>query len=278
MASAMHRVAHWLAPACLILAAGLAWWWTIRGAGMGMDAWAMSRLALFPHASQAPTLGGLAPDTVMPGMAGGAGWTAAYVGVLLAMWWVMMLAMMLPSAVPLVFLHAAMLGRSGIGADRQAWLSLLLIGGYATVWLGFSALAVGLQATLTLTGLLSGDFLWSRSAMLSAGVLGLAAAYQFTPLKTACLAQCQGPVGFLAAHWRRGPWGAFRLGLLHGRSCLGCCWAMMLILFVGGVMNLVWIAALGILALAERHLPGGDRVRRGSGILLALWAVATLLV
>jgi predicted metal-binding membrane protein len=118
----------------------------------------------------------------------------------------------------------------------------------------------------------------SRSRWLSAGVLAAAGLYQLSPLQGVCLSHCRSPAAFLSRYWRPGPLGAVRLGVLHGTYCLGCCWLLMALLFVGGVMNLAWIAALTLLVLAEKLLPGGPWVARAAGVALLAWGAATLLV
>jgi predicted metal-binding membrane protein len=114
--------------------------------------------------------------------------------------------------------------------------------------------------------------------VLSAIVLALAGIYQFSPLKQACLRQCRSPVQFLTTYWRPGITGSFLLGVRHGAYCVGCCWLLMALLFVGGVMNVVWIVALSLFVLIEKVLPGGERIGRALGVVLIAWAVATLLV
>lgn len=244
----------------MALLAALAWVHVWRGAGMGMSALHMTKLALFPH---------LQPD--MPG-AMHSSW-----GVVVAMWLVMMIAMMTPSVAPLVLLYGRVLRHHG-GAGSAYAPSLFLLLGYLAVWLAFSLLAAGIQGLLQPAGLLSPMMLWSKSALLSAGVLALAGLYQLSPLKRACLEQCRGPVRFLTAHWRPGRAGAFRMGILHGAYCVGCCWLLMALLFVGGVMNLAWIAALSLLVLVEKTAPAGQAVGTLSGVVLLAWAAATLLV
>ena len=123
---------------------------------------------------------------------------------------------------------------------------------------------------------MSSDLMGSASRGLSAAVLLAAGLYQLSPLKSLCLSQCRAPAGFLSRHWRPGPAGALRLGLLHGAFCVGCCWVLMALLFVVGVMNLAWIAALALLVMAEKLLPGGPWVARGAGALLIAWGLATL--
>ncbi|HEX2199896.1 MAG TPA: DUF2182 domain-containing protein [Burkholderiales bacterium] len=239
----------------------LAWVYVWRGAGMGMAALDMTALTLFPH---------LHP--------GGAGEMAVAWPTVAMMWWVMMIAMMTPSAAPFVLLYAAVLRRhAGTGQNGYA-SSAFLLGGYLAVWLVFSMGAATLQQALQPEGLISAMMLWSRSATLSAIVLAGAGLYQLSPLKHACLKQCRGPVDFLTRYWRPGRLGAFAMGVRHGAYCVGCCWALMALLFVGGVMNLAWIAMLALLVLMEKLSPAGPAIGRAAGLLLLAWAAATLLV
>jgi predicted metal-binding membrane protein len=238
----------------------LAWFYIWQGAGMGMSALAMTSASLFPH---------LQSD--VPGE------MASALPVVVAMWWVMMIAMMTPSAAPLVLLygrvlrHQAAQGRAGVPAS-------FLAAGYLAVWLVFSLAAALAQNALQPAGLLSSMMLWSKSAWLSAGVLFAAGVYQLSPLKRACLVHCRAPVQFLTQHWRPGRGGAFVMGLQHGAYCVGCCWMLMALLFVGGVMNLAWIAALTIFVFIEKLAPQGAAFVDATGVLLIAWAIATLLV
>lgn len=247
---------------CVLVA--LAWLHTVAGAGMGMDAWQMTALVLFPHAD--------------PGMAA-APWSPMLFLVVAAMWWTMMIAMMTPSAAPTILLfarvhrHAQRSGQLATPAPTAAFAA-----GYLMVWLGFSLAATGLQYALEAGGLLAMMGMGSRSRWLSAGVLMAAGLYQFSPLKDACLSACRSPADFLSRWWRPGAAGAFALGLRHGAVCLGCCWILMALLFVGGVMNLAWIAGLTVLVMAEKWLAPGRAVARVVGALLVLWGLATLTV
>jgi predicted metal-binding membrane protein len=260
-----------LVIAALASVTALAWLWIIGGAGMGMSAAEMTRFALFPHNAAAPA---------MPGMAVPAAWDWHCFVLGTLMWWVMMAAMMVPASVPLILLYVRTirrgqrLGQIADGPVPAAWM----LGGYLAVWFGFSVVASGLQVGLAAAGLVSEMMLWSQSRWLSAALLLLAALFQLSPLKRACLAACRAPVAFLSRHWRSGRWGAVRMGLRHGTECLGCCWALMLLLFVGGTMNLIWIAALGTLVLVERLAPFGARTVPLTAGVLGLWAGATLLV
>jgi predicted metal-binding membrane protein len=239
----------------------LSWTYLWQGAGMGMSAIDMTTLSLFPHL-QADVQGSMDPS-----------WA-----VIVAMWWVMMIAMMTPSAAPLVLLYGVVLRRH-VAATRDVYLpSLMLLAGYLVAWLAFSVAASAVQLGLQPTGLLSEMMLWSRSAALSASVLAAAGLYQLTDLKYACLDHCRSPVRFLTENWRPGNAGAFVLGMRHGAYCVGCCWMLMALLFVGGVMNLAWIAVLALLVLMEKLLTAGLVVGRLSGGLLIFWAIATLLV
>jgi predicted metal-binding membrane protein len=205
-------------------------------------------------------------------------YTLAEVG-MAVMWWVMMIAMMVPSAAPMVLLYARVQRynlrhseTTGAAVPTAAFLV-----GYLLAWLLFSLLATALQWGLEQAALVHGMLMWSTSATLSGILLVAAGLYQFSPLKGTCLSHCRSPAAFLSRHWRRGRSGALRMGLEHGCFCVGCCWFLMLLLFVGGIMNLVWIAALTLLVLLEKLLPRGAWVARASGCLM-LAAVGYLLL
>jgi predicted metal-binding membrane protein len=203
-------------------------------------------------------------------------WDASHVLRLLAMWIVMMAGMMLPSASPLLLIYAAgARQRPRINTDEQPRKNTdshgtavyAMAAGYLLVWVGFSVLAAALQRALGSLLILT-PMMELRSARLSGALLVLAGIYQLTPLKRACLASCASPQTFLMLHWREGRAGAFRMGLRHGIHCIGCCWALMLLLFAGGVMNLAVIGALTALVLVEKLTPVGPRSVRATGILL----------
>lgn len=187
-------------------------------------------------------------------MPGAPPWDPADLAATAAMWGVMMIAMMLPSATPLLVLFARS-QRLRMGAAEGSWRSGLLAAGYLVTWLGWSGLAAALQWGLRALLLLSPGAALT-SAVAGGAVLVGAGLYQVTPWKQACLRHCQSPLGFLLARWREGRLGAFRMGLSHGLYCVGCCWALMALLFVGGVMNLAWVAALALLILLEKVVPG----------------------
>jgi predicted metal-binding membrane protein len=180
------------------------------------------------------------------------------------MWWVMMVAMMLPSAAPAILLFAALMrARSTTPALPEA---SLFAGAYVVVWAGFSVIATAAHWMLDRGGLVS-PAMRATSGVLGGGLLVTAGVYQLTPLKDACLSRCRTPIQFLTRHWRPGPVGALRVGLLHGAYCVGCCWALMALLFVAGAMNLLWVVAIAVFVLLEKTAYPGTRVGRvASGI------------
>lgn len=191
-------------------------------------------------------------------------WQSGHLLAVFTMWAVMMGAMMLPSALPmtLVFLR--------LGAGRgEPGRGVAFVGAYLLAWMAFSAAASAGQWTLQAAGWLDPMFA-SRSAGLTAALLLIAGAWQFSPLKRVCLARCRTPLGFLLGEWRPGGRGAFVMGLRHGLACLGCCWALMALLFVGGVMNLAWVAALAVAVAIEKLAPQGGRLGQGLGLGLLL--------
>ncbi len=195
---------------------------------------------------------------------------------LFAMWSVMMVAMMLPSALPMTLLFASIQRRRRETAS-PAVPTALFVGAYLGVWAGFSVLAAVAQVALHDATLLSPGMV-STSTVLGAGLLIVAGAYQWTPLKHRCLTRCRSPLGFLTSEWREGRSGAAVMGLRHGLFCLGCCWALMALLFVAGVMNLLWVAALAALVLLEKVLPAGQWVARAAGaafIAAGVWMLVT---
>jgi predicted metal-binding membrane protein len=192
-------------------------------------------------------------------------WDVAHLLLLWAMWAVMMFAMMLPSASPLMLLYGAAVRRRADGsAARQIYA---LAAGYLLAWTAFSLGATAAQRALASLLLLS-PMMEAATARVSAGLWLLAGAYQLTPIKHACLQACQSPMAFLISHWREGTAGAFRMGLQHGLHCVGCCWALMLLLFAGGVMNLTVIVALTAVVALEKLAPFGAASARITGVLL----------
>jgi predicted metal-binding membrane protein len=253
----------------LVVAAGLAaiallaWLFVLDGAGTGMSVRAMTTWRF--------------PPPLMP--AADRFWPAAYWLVALAMWWVMMTAMMLPSAAPAILLYARVVRHAG---RQQALASApfstaLFAAAYLLAWLAFSAGAVGGQWALERLGLTHAMTMWSLDRWLSGAILVAAGLYQLSPVKALCLRQCRMPAEFIARHWRPGAAGALRLGVRHGLYCVGCCWMLMALLFVGGIMNLVWVAGLALFVLAERLLPVGGVVARAGGAALIAGGVYVMI-
>ena len=204
-------------------------------------------------------------------------WSGADFVLMFVMWAVMMVAMMTPSAAPMILLYAAITRKTRADGPPVAHSGAFL-SGYLVVWTGFSVMATTLQWALEQVALLS-SMMVSTSPLLGGALLIAAGTYQMTPLKQACLIHCRSPVQFLSSHWRKGPGGAFRMGFNHGLYCLGCCWVLMVLLFVGGVMNLLWIAALAGFVLAEKIVPRGilfGRIMGGAMILGGLWLLAQI--
>ena len=198
---------------------------------------------------------------------------ARYLALLWAMWAVMMVGMMLPSVSPMLLLYGGLARGSATGTSAASRQIYAVAAGYLIVWASFSLAATALQHLLA-TLLFVSPMMEVTSPVIAAALLLITGTYQLTPIKHACLRTCRSPLGFLMSRWRSGLAGAFRVGLEHGAVCVGCCWAMMLLLFVGGVMNLVVIAALTAVVAFEKLTPFGARGARISGVLLiatALW-------
>ena len=251
-AESVLRRDRWIAIAGLALLSVLAWWYLLEGAGTGMSVRAMSTWAF--------------PPPLRPAMP--AEWNLTYWFIMFVMWWVMMIAMMTPSAAPMVLLyartsrHAQRKGRMAAGPIPTA----VFLSGYLIAWLGFSVAATVAQWTFEQLGLVHGMMMWSINRPLSAVLLIAAGLYQLSALKHVCLEHCRSPAEYLSRNWRNGQSGAFQMGLHHGAYCLGCCWVLMALLFVGGTMNLVWIAGLAIVVLVEKVAPFGHRLAQALGI------------
>ena len=229
-----------------LLAASLsAWAYILSGLGMEMHA---------------------APASAM-GMPMAPGWTVPHFALMLAMWAAMMMAMMLPSAAPMILLFATIERRRRTTAPFAA--TALFLAAYVVVWMGFSVTATLLQWQLDRLALLS-PAIAGTNALLAAAVSIAVGVYQFTPLKRTCLRHCRSPLEFITHDWNRGPFG---IGLRHGIFCLGCCWMLMLLLFVGGVMNLVRVAAVAVFILAEKTLRRGEWLSYGAGAAMIGWGV-----
>jgi predicted metal-binding membrane protein len=205
--------------------------------------------------------------TSMPGMAmPELHWGAVTLFLLFMMWSVMMVAMMTPSAAPMILAFVGLNQRRQAACRPFAPVSIFLAG-YFVVWTGYSALATLAQWGLHQAALLS-PAMAATSPLLNGGLLLAAGIFQWTPLKRSCLRGCRSPLNFLMSEWREGAGGAFAMGLRHGAYCIGCCWVLMALLFVAGVMNLLWVAAIATFVLAEKVLPRGELVSHFGGIVM----------
>lgn len=202
-------------------------------------------------------------------------WATATLLPLFLMWAEMMVAMMLPSATPML-LTFAKIQRNRRESEQPFVATGIFLLGYLTVWTGFSAVAAVMQWALHAKALLS-PMMVSSSPLLGGGLLIAAGVFQWTPLKNACLSGCCSPVNFLMTSWREGRAGAFVMGLRHGFHCMGCCWFLMLLLFVAGVMNIWWIALITILVLLEKTVPRGLLVGKIAGIVFTVWGAWMML-
>jgi predicted metal-binding membrane protein len=246
------RVQQAIVAACLLSMAALAWAWLLREAAA-------------THAMAA-----------MPGMETPApGALVDYLPAAFLMWFVMMAAMMTPSATPMVLLYGRFV------RTRQARTALastaLFAGAYLSVWAAFSLGAGVLQWTLVRGGLVSATDLALGGGRTAGALLAAAGLYQLTPIKRICAESCRSPLSLLMRLWRPGWAGALRLGVAHGMYCVGCCWLLMTLLFVGGVMNLAWVAVLALVVLVEKVGPVGRWAAPAVGV-LALAAGAALML
>jgi predicted metal-binding membrane protein len=285
---------RWLIAASLSLLAVLAWVYLIVMARqmatgdmslLGMPAMPPTPAAL--DGGEMPAMPGMPdmPDMPdMPGMAAQmaeamtmapAPWSARIFMLTFLMWWVMMIGMMIPSAVPMVSLFGGVQRRQLAEQNPALRVAAFTIG-YVAVWGAFSVLAASAQWALSELALLS-QMQFTVGRGLGALLLALAGIYQLAPLKNVCLRRCRSPAEFLSTHWRQGTAGAFRMGAEHGAFCVGCCWLLMGLLFVGGVMNLFWVAAIGVFVLLEKLMPRGERLARASGVAMLAFAGYLLL-
>ena len=236
---------RWLVLGSLLLVAGACWAWIVPmardmyGDMTGPSAWMMSSSS-----------------------------TPAHVALLFAMWTAMMVGMMLPSAAPTLLVYGMVARRGDDAADAPLRVHIFA-GGYLVAWTAFSAVATLTQRAFTAADVLS-PMMEARAPLVSGAMLIAAGLYQLTPIKRACLQACQSPAAFLVKYWRAGRAGAFRIGLRHGWYCLGCCWALMLLLFAGGVMNLTVIAGLTVFLLVEKLMPPALQGGRFSGVVLVV--------
>ncbi len=211
---------------------------------------------------------------MMDAMTGVQPWTTTEFVLRLVMWAVMMVAMMVPAAAPMTLLYASV-ARKAAAQHSPLASTFVFVTGYIAMWMVFSLVATVAQHALDQAALLS-PMMRSRSALFGAALLIAAGVYQFTPLKNACLRNCRAPAHFLSRYWRTGNLGAFRMGLRLGAYCVGCCWILMGLLFVGGVMNLLWIAAIAVFVLLEKTIPFGDVSGRLAGAAMILVGALSL--
>jgi predicted metal-binding membrane protein len=256
--TALLRRDRLVVAAALIIVTLLAWayvlWLAAAGDMAGMDMDAMDGMDMSGMAAA------MAPSV--------RAWTPADFAFMFAMWSVMMVGMMTPSVAPMLLLYAAV-GRKAAERGTPFASTGWFFAGYLAVWIAFSVAATCAQWALTALALLT-PMMATSSAVMGGIVLIAVGLYQWTPLKETCLRSCQSPLAFLMSHggFRNKPLGALRLGVAHGGYCLGCCIALMALLFVGGIMNVVWIAGLTILVLLEKIVPAGRLIPRISGALI----------
>ena len=239
--------------AAIVVVAGAAWWYTWHEARR-MDVTGVCQCA-----------------GMKMGGADLASWSAGTLVPLFLMWAVMMLAMMLPSAAPMLLTFGSV-ARHRRRGGRPYVPAAVFAAGYVAIWCAFSLAAAVGQWLLHRTALLS-PMMASSSALLAGALLIVAGIFQFTPLKRSCLTRCRAPLEFIMTRWREGYRGAFGMGVEHGAFCAGCCWALMALLFVLGVMNILWIAALTIVVALEKMLPRRRWFSAVSGVALVLWGV-----
>lgn len=272
-AARRDRAATWIG---LLAVAGLAWayLWVDAARMAGMDMAGMDGMNMGQGMGQGMSMGpGMAMTSPSPSP-----WRPEALAATFVMWAIMMVGMMLPSALPAISLYGTMVRkhRERGSALPSVWL---FAAGYLAVWTGFSLLAALLQAGLEQAMLLS-PMMVSTSPWLSGGLLVLAGVYQWLPVKEACLAKCRAPLQFFLTRWRAGPAGAVRMGAEHGAFCVGCCWALMLLLFTAGVMNLLWVAVIAGFVLVEKVLGAqpwaGRWIARAAGVALVVAGVAVM--
>jgi predicted metal-binding membrane protein len=246
-----------LVIAALAAVSIFAWAYTLAGVGMPMDAFEMTAMGDVGKVLTTPTP-----------------WSPRYAVLVYLMWLAMMIAMMLPSAAPMVLLFAAIARKQQAQAPARSGTAVF-VAGYLAAWALFSAGAAAAHWGLEMTGFLT-PMMTPTSVLLGGALLVTAGLYQLTPLKQACLRSCRDPIRFLTRYWRPGLSGAARMGAVHGALCLGCCWVLMLLLFFGGVMNLYWIAGIATYVLAEKLIPRARWLSHATGAALIVWGIAIL--
>lgn len=245
-----------------IVLIGLGFIILLSWAYMGYLAWNMANMMDISEASMGMEM---AMPTFQP-------WGIVDFLLVFIMWTVMMFAMMTPSAAPMVLMY------SKVNQQRQSQQKQVVLGtaifflGYLLVWTAFSAAATLAQGVLHAATLLS-PMMETTSPVLGGIILITAGVFQFTPLKYACLSHCRTPLSLLMAEWREGKWGALIMGMRQGVFCVGCCWLIMALLFVSGVMNLIWIAVIAAYVLVEKLLPGGHKISWSIGVMMTGWGI-----
>jgi predicted metal-binding membrane protein len=242
--------------------------------GVTVAAWVYIVVTAHRMATGSGGMNGQSMTPTMDAMAGVKPWTATEFGLTFAMWALMMVAMMVPTAAPMTLMYAAV-ARQAAAQHNPLAPTFVFVTGYITMWAIFSLVATDAQHALDRAALLS-PMMMSASARLGAAILIVAGLYQLTPLKNACLKNCRAPAHFMSHYWRTGNLGAFRMGLRLGAYCVGCCWILMALLFVGGVMNLLWIAAIAIFVLLEKTIPFGNVSGRVAGAAMILFGALSL--
>lgn len=241
---------YWIVYTCLLTICLLGWGY------MGYMGWAMQHMDMV--------------DMWMPPRGGTRPWELYDFWMLFVMWAVMMMAMMTPSILPMVSLYVTVSHNKKIKSQAYTPTLIFLIG-YLIAWTLFSVGISIVQYSLHITGLLN-PMMDSRSYLLSGGALIVAGIYQWTPWKDACLEQCRSPLHYLMTSWRDGGWGTIRMGFHHGFYCIGCCWALMAVMFAVGVMNILWMVIIAFFVLAEKISPlSAKYLRTVSGLGLVTW-------
>jgi predicted metal-binding membrane protein len=264
---ALLRFDRFIVIAGLAIVIAAAWVWILFGAGVDdqttMDMPQQQMAGMSSHSMSDMSM------VMTPAV-----WTLGYAILIFTMWWIMMVAMMLPSATPMLLLFARV-NRKEKSGGRPYVPTAVFAAGYLTAWGAFSITAAGVQWMLVQLGWLSG-VMATTSTRLGGVILIAAGAWQLTPIKHVCLRHCRSPLSFLVGSWRPGRRGAFRMGLEHGTYCLGCCWFLMGLLLFGGVMNLYWVAGLAAYVLIEKTVPMGQWLARITGAGLVAWGALLL--
>ena len=203
-------------------------------------------------------------------------WSGQQFGMMFVMWVVMMVAMMVPTIVPMVLVFA-MVNRKRYEQTKPYVPTGFFLLGYLIVWTVFSLLMTFLQEWLQARALISARMVINNQ-IVNGSILILAGIFQWTPLKNKCLTHCRSPFDFIMTDWREGTGGAVMMGFRHGTFCLGCCWLLMLLLFIGGVMNIAWIVLLTVFVLGEKIFPYGRMISRVAGAVFFAWGAITILV